>query len=141
MDITSISAALGSIKTASDIAKLIKDSGNNLEQAEIKLKIADLVGALADAKLEIADIQNQLIDKGEQIKYLKAQLNFKSSLTYEKPYYFLIEDEGKDGPYCQACYDKEKSLIRLQELSIGNWKCMVCEKGFLDENYVFPSLL
>ena len=36
VEISTISAALGSIKTAAEIARLIKDTGASLEQAEIK---------------------------------------------------------------------------------------------------------
>ena len=137
MDIASISAALGSIKTASDIAKLIKDSGSNLEQAEIKFKRAELVGALADAKLEIADVQSQLIEKDEQIKGLHRLLEQKESLTYVKPYYVIErDDETRDGPYCQICNDDKNKLIRLQERGNDCWDCKVCNGFFRGKDFV-----
>lgn len=137
MDRASISAALGSIKTASDIAKLIKDSGSNLEQAEIKFKIAELVGALADAKLEIADVQSQLIEKDEQIKGLHRLLEQKESQTYVKPYYVIErDDETRDGPYCQVCNDDKNKLIRLQERGNDCWDCKVCNGFFRGEGFV-----
>jgi hypothetical protein len=52
-DIASITSALSSIKAASDIVKLVRESGLTLEKAEVKLKLAELVEKLADAKLEL----------------------------------------------------------------------------------------
>jgi len=46
---------LGSIKTAADIAKFVKDSGSTLESAEIKMHIAEIISSLKEAKMEIAD--------------------------------------------------------------------------------------
>ena len=139
MDISAISAALGSIKTATDIAKLIKDSGTRLEQAEIKLRVAELVSALADAKVEIAEIQNHLIEKEQQIRDLKEQLNFKSKVVWEKPYYFILDDQDKDGPFCQPCYDTSKQLVRLQGGGTNSWHCYSCKGRFADENYIRPT--
>jgi hypothetical protein len=62
MDFTSVTAVLGSIKTATEIAKLIKDSDLSLEKAETKLKLADLNGTLADAKLEVVGVQQTLAE-------------------------------------------------------------------------------
>ena len=62
-DITTINAVLTSIKTASDLAKIIKDSNKTLEQAEIKYKLAELISALADAKMEIAEVRELLSSK------------------------------------------------------------------------------
>jgi len=136
VDINSISAALGSLKTATDIAKLIKESGAKLEQAEVKLKVAELVSSLADAKMEIADIQNLLVDKDQQITKLNEELSTKNNVVWEAPYYWVKENESKDGPFCQHCFDKDKLLIRLQQHSVkGSWKCFSCNGYFRDKNY------
>ncbi len=42
-DIAAISAFVGSIKTAAEIAKAIKEAGLSLEKAETKLKMAELI--------------------------------------------------------------------------------------------------
>jgi type IV secretory pathway VirB4 component len=140
VDIHSISAVLGSLKTATDLAKLIKESGTQLEQAEVKLKIAELVSSLADAKMEIADIQNLLIDKDQQITKLNEELSTKSNVVWETPYYWVQKDDSKDGPFCQHCFDKEKLLIRLQQYSgKGSWKCFSCNGYFRDKNYKSPG--
>ena len=139
-DLTTITAALSSIKTATDIARLIKDSGTSLEQAEIKLQIAELISSLADAKIEIASIQNDVVFKEQEILELKNKLNVKQNVTWEKPYYWIAEGESKDGPFCQQCYDTGQKLIRLQGGGKNAWHCQACKSRVTDKNYVKPSV-
>ena len=139
-DIATIAAALGSLKTATDIAKLIKDSGSSLEQAEVKLQIAELISSLAEAKLEIAGIQSDLIEKDNVISSLNEQLALKQRVIWEKPYYWLEDGELRDGPYCQRCYDVEQRLVRLQGGGKNAWNCRSCKNTFTDANYVRPQV-
>jgi hypothetical protein len=136
----SVYAALTGVKTAVEIAKLLKDSSTTLEQAEIKLKMAELISALADVKIEIADVQSQLLEKDERLKAIQKELEIKSNLAYEKPYYWLMKEEDKDGPYCQLCYDKNKQLIRLQGGGRNAWFCHSCKSNFYDGNYQPPKI-
>jgi hypothetical protein len=139
-DISSITSIVGSIKIATDIAKFFKESTTSLEEAETKLKLADLISALADAKIEAADIQSLVLEKDEEIKRLKEALEIKQQVKYEKPYYWLCEGDNKDGPYCQHCFDKEGKLIRLQSFNNnGYWRCMVCKSDYRDSSYVSPQ--
>src|SRR5690554_5746970 len=122
-DIATIAAALGSLKTATDIARLIKDSGASLEQAEIKLQIAELISALAEARIEIASVQSDLVAKDIEIRALKEKLENKQKMVWEKPYYWLLDGGNRDGPYCQRCYDVEQNLVRLQGSGKSGWSC------------------
>ena len=51
LDMASVSVVLSSIKTSADNAKLLREKDVSVEKAETKLKLAELVGALADANL------------------------------------------------------------------------------------------
>jgi len=135
MDMTSISAVLSSIKTATDIAKLIKESDVSLEKAESKLKFADLILALADAKVQIADIQQVLIEKDAELRDATERLAVKEKLHWESPYYWLLDGTKKEGPFCQHCYDKNHELIRLQGNGEGYWDCKVCKSGYTDSSW------
>lgn len=132
-DITTIGAALASIKTATEIAKLIKDSGVSLEQAEIKLQIANLISSLADAKIELADLQ-------VEFNQLKEQLSQRDSVKWVKPYYMRQLDDIMDGPFCPTCYDNNEKLIRLQGSGENGWHCLICKGFFKDSMYVKPVL-
>jgi len=139
MDLSSISAVLTSIKAATDIAKLIKDSDVSLEQAESKLKFTELISALADAKIQIADIQQLIIDKDTELRLAKEQIALKENLTWERPYYWILNGSEKDGPFCQKCYDNDHKLIRLQSgTNRGFWRCRVCSSTYTDSSYNPP---
>lgn len=136
MEVSSIVGALSGIKAASDIAKIIKDSGASLEAAEIKFKLAELIDALADAKMEIADFKDLLSMKDDEIKSLNKDLKLKQKVLWQEPYYYTVDGDKKDGPYCQRCYDVEFKLVRLQSPSKnGAWNCLQCGKTYLDSEY------
>lgn len=138
MDIPTIAAVLTSIKSATDIAKLLKETDLSLEKAEVRLKLADLIGTLADAKMEIADVQDLLREKDTKIRELEEALKVKATLKYEAPYYWLIQSGEKDGPFCQQCYDNEGKVIRLQGGGNGIWHCKTCKQIFNDKTYRSP---
>jgi hypothetical protein len=138
--VTVISSTLASIKTATEIAKLLKDADFSLEKAEFKLKLADLVGALADAKLQIVSVQDVVAEKDKTIKELEQQLDLKGKMKYERPFYWKQDDDQKDGPFCQKCYDSNNKLIRLQKRGRQDqWDCLECGKDFEGPGYVPPN--
>ena len=136
MDLTSITAALTGIKSATDIAKMIKNSGASIEAAEIKFKLAELIDSLADSKIEIANIKELVLEKETEIQKLNAQLKTKENVIWENPYYFRQLSSGqKDGPFCQRCYDSENKLIRLHSPNNnGFWQCKECKNDFKDSS-------
>ena len=135
VDLTLFSAALSSVQTAREIAKLLKESDLSLEKAEQKSRLADLIYALADLKSELAEIQQQVIDRDEKIKQLEETLQTKRDLEWERPYYWLQKEGNKEGPFCQCCYDQEKKLIRLQGHQGGHWMCKVCNNSYVDKTF------
>jgi len=138
-DLSSVSAILGSIKTAADITKIIISSDAGLEKAELKIKLADLLEALAVAKIETASIKSELLAKDEEVLELREQLEVSNSVLYDPPYYFIEKEGSKEGPFCQHCYDSTQKLIRLQQPGrVGFWVCNACKCKFKDKNYV-PS--
>lgn len=135
MEITAITAALESLKSAADIASFIRKSDLNFEKAEAKLKLADLISALAEARIQVADIQTLLLDKDETIRNLQEQSRIAESLSWRAPCYWRNES-GTDFPYCQNCYDTRKLLVRLQSPSDGFWECHSCQSRFMSREYL-----
>lgn len=137
VDIAMVSAALTSIKTATDVAKLIKDGEKQLDQAEFRLKLADLLGNLADAKIEIVNITELLAAKDAEIRSLQAQLELKDNLIWEEPFYWKITEGQRDGPFCQQCFDASHKLIRCinKGYQKGVWNCHTCKSMVVDDTY------
>jgi len=113
-------------------------------------EIIDLIkkGSTVEAQEKIQELRERVITLQDQnnslrqrIQELKEAASTRESLIWEPPYYFLTTESGKDGPYCQHCWDSEGKLIRLQNLGReGYWKCMACDKAFKDSSYEPPSL-
>jgi hypothetical protein len=122
-----IATALTSIKTAIELAKILKDSSITLAEAEQKLKLAEIISALAVVKLEMADMQTLLMEKDARIRDLQECLKIKGNLVFEGRYYWLVVGDKKDGPFCQCCYDSKEKLIRLQQCpNPSMWRCNAC---------------
>ena len=130
MDLTLMSAALGNLKTATEIAKLIKDSDLSLDKAEMKLKLADLISALADAKLDIVSLQEKLADAEGRIKQIEAERDQLAKVRWQEPLYWLDGESASDGPYCQQCYDSGRKLVRLHGDDPGWYRCTVCKNSY-----------
>lgn len=129
--LSAIGTALSSVKGATEIAKIVRDSISNLEQAELKLRLAELTSLLADAKIDLANIQDILNEKDQRIKELRGIIDLvNDEVFWEKPFYYRLRNGEKDGPYCQRCWDVDKKLVRVQDTGIAFYKCAQCKNEF-----------
>lgn len=113
-----------------DIVELLK-KGSTIEAQE---KIMELREAAVS-------LQEEVLELRQRLKNLEEQLALRAKVTWEPPYYWASEKDGKrEGPYCQACYDKDEKLIRLQNENRGVWHCRVCGKYYHDKNYESPQI-
>lgn len=114
-DLATIGAALSSLKTAIDIAKFLRSSDLSLERAELKLKLADLVGALADAKIELVEVQESLTEKDKRIAELEAAFQSKDMLVRRYDAYYGADAEGNPVgvPYCLRCWETDHRKRQL----------------------------
>lgn len=116
-DIATIGAVLSSLKTATDIAKFLRESDLSLERAELKLKLAELVGALADAKIELTEVQEALSAKDKHIAELEDAFQSKDVFVRRRDaYYHADESDNPTGvPFCLRCWEndhKKRQLVR-----------------------------
>ena len=114
-DLTAIGAVLGSLKTATEIAKFIRESDVSIERAELKLKVADLVSALADVKLELVDLQETFATKEQQIRELEEAFQAKDTLVRNNDAYYRVSSEGRPlgVPYCLRCWENDHKQRQL----------------------------
>ena len=115
------------IKAAWDVAKALKTATDSIDDAHIKLQMAELISALADAKIEAAE-------NAEKIAALESRINAKSQFEFDgKKYFKILEDNEREGPYCPTCFDSQEKQIRLQYYPgsyTGDWHCQVCKGSF-----------
>ncbi len=114
-DIATIGVVLSSLKTATDIVKFIRESDLSLEQAEVKLKFADLVSALADAKIELIEIQDLLSEKDKRIVELEEAFQTKDDLVRRYDAYYSIDENGNPVgvPFCLRCWENDHKKRQL----------------------------
>lgn len=114
-DITAVAAFITSIKNATDMAKAIREAGVTLEKAETRLKMAELIEALAEAKIQAADIQELLREKNRRIAELEKALKLNTNLVRSgDAYYESDENENPIGdPYCSYCWERNHITVHL----------------------------
>ncbi len=107
----------------SDIVDLIK-KGATVEAQE---KIV----ALREAALEL---QEENLALKARVRELDEQLATKKRLSFDGAMYWLSGDNGKEGPFCQKCYDANKNLVRLQKRSMDDgghyFRCFQCTNNY-----------
>ena len=108
-DFSAIGAVLGSLKTATEIAKFIRESDFSIERAEMKMKVADLIGALADVKLELVELQDAFASKDTRIKELEDAFETKDSLVRRYDAYYKADTSSNPlgAPYCLRCWESD----------------------------------
>lgn len=136
-DVSAISAGISSVRVAIDIAKEIKGVASSYKDAEIKLKIADLLEAISEVKIRLVEAKDENLDLRQKIKDLEDALSKQDEVIFRDGYYFLaVPQEGKpEGPFCTNCFSKYKSLSLLSEVTndfrvFGKYHCPSCDKRF-----------
>ena len=115
-DLATITGILSNLKVATDIAKAIRESDVSIERAELKLRLAEMIGALADAKIEVTEVQQLLVDKEKAIAQLEDAFQNKDELVKRYDGYYSANAEGKPAgePYCVSCWQVRHKRYNLQ---------------------------
>jgi predicted nucleic acid-binding Zn-ribbon protein len=101
------------------IADILQDIGKIEEQKR-----------LLHIQKELLDIQKKLLDLDGENRDLKEKLKIKNDVFFENNAYWLKKaDASIEGPFCSACWDKNKHFIHLQRVRTGVdiWICPVCK--------------
>ncbi|EHW0643083.1 TPA: hypothetical protein N2811_004655 [Vibrio parahaemolyticus] len=128
-----MSDVLGSIGQAISLAKRLREISKNIEDAEFKNLLADLNLELADTKLALADVMEQNSQLKLEVNELKnSQGSNLSQLEFRGFAYYSASD---DGPFCSACYETKNQQVRLSKVSgtfrtFGHHKCPSCKQYY-----------
>ena len=134
-DITTISAALSSLKTAIDITKFLRESDVSIERAELKLKLADLVSALAETKMELVEVQETISGKDKRIAELEEAFESKDSLVRKGDAMYAKDANGEAVgiAHCLRCWEsdhKQRQLIGTHGLGRQENVCTSCGQKY-----------
>ena len=114
-DLTAINAALGSLKLATEIAKILREGNATLQKAELKLRLAELADALAEAKLQVVEVREEIVRRDERIRQLEEAFRSKESLVRLNDAYYEVGENGEayGDPYCVRCWEVDHLQYRL----------------------------
>jgi hypothetical protein len=125
------------LSTAAHAFKLISDLRGiqkSFDEAEWKLKVAELNGAIADLKNTLVDAKEALNAKDEELKFLKK--NFLILKETVEVGGFLFDKKPDGTPtghaYCTVCTQKEGYMFHLtQSMKAGRLEeCPNCKATF-----------
>ena len=93
---------MGIYDAAKDAANVLKEAGKINEYQ----KILDLMQDLLNKQKNIDDLE-------KENRELKEKLNDKDELIFKNNAYYT--KSNNDGPFCTRCWDKHRSLIRINK--------------------------
>ena len=116
-DIAAITAAIGGLKTATEVARFLRDTVQAFKTADLKLRVAELVDGLATAKFSLSEIQDTLAAKDAEIRRLTEALKLKDEVTRYQDAYYRKDPDGKalGDPYCSFCFETKSLLVHINQ--------------------------
>lgn len=140
-DIATIAALLNGLKAATDIAKSISQASNSLQAAELKMKLAELYEALADARIKATDLKEEIDAKDQEIARLLDAAKLEGEVFRGGDAYFR-KGASKPYPLCIACWDQRKKLVHLldtaREKGPDSRTCPECKTSVSFYSIEFP---
>ncbi|WP_457301316.1 hypothetical protein [Phyllobacterium sp. P5_D12] len=125
--VSAITAALGFVKELSAIDV-------QADKAQLKLKIADITGALADAKLGLIDAMETVREKDKELAEAKAALKFRAENLIRVDGLFYDQKDGKPSghPYCSVCLDAGSAINLARDIGAAGHpsKCPKCKGNY-----------
>lgn len=112
------------------IVELLK-KGMTVEAQEKIMELREIALVLREENIKLK----------ERLQDIQARIEAEQSVQWDAPYYWIVRKEGRDGPFCQHCYDSNKKLIHLQTEVMGCWECHACGKHVFDSTYKSVSPL
>lgn len=116
-DLASISGAVSALKTATEVAKVLRGLDSTVQTADLKLKIAELTDALANAKLAIVEVQEELGEKDREIQRLTDALRARGEVVRHQDAYYKRNSAGvaTGDPYCSLCFELKHVLVHINQ--------------------------
>lgn len=113
-----VSTALTAVSAAIKFAKDLSEIQGHIDQATLKLKVAELTAALADAKMAIVETGNEIQNLEQKISGLEKQFAYRAEKTVQlNGWTYEADADGKPQgmPFCTVC-EQQGVLVRLAAL-------------------------
>ena len=82
---------------------------------------------------QIESALNKRYESNKDMSNFKGQYNEKEKIIFEEPFFYFSSFEGKEGPYCPRCWQKDEKkarVINTPDSYDGAQRCQVCDRDF-----------
>ncbi len=127
----SIIAGLMATKAALDVTKIVMDKLNrsDVDVHDVRMQIQEMLIHVVNAQIALSDAQSSLHAGEESNRQLRAEIvalkdaqTVRDSLVFGDEVYLRRRADGSlEGPFCPACWDIDRKLVRLKLDYIGNY--------------------
>ncbi|NIF34196.1 hypothetical protein F3J29_18895 [Enterobacter sp. Cy-643] len=133
--LAAISSTLELVNKSVDLVRNLRKKGDDeLNAAEMRNTLIDLLDDLVEVKSEFISLKAVLLNKEEEIQSLKAKLEGKNKPIFDGNIYWL---EGDETPFCTKCYEKNSLVFHLSVAKANpswgtseHWYCRNCEASY-----------
>ncbi len=66
---------------------------------------------------KLLEMQKRIFELDTENKELRQKLELQESLVYENNSYWVSKDGKNDGPFCSRCWDVEKNIVRIKQIT------------------------
>lgn len=104
-------------------------------------KVLELMkaGRTDEARALQKGLQDEFLALLQETETLKRQLSevadvldLSQCMSFDGQKYWIVEEDRKDGPYCQVCYDREGTLVRLTSHE-RHYQCKSCSNIYMKQ--------
>jgi hypothetical protein len=129
-----VAGTISAVTAAIGFARELNSVDGQVDQAALKLKVAELTTALADAKLGMVEVAEQLRAKDKEIADLKERLRYRAEnlIDHHGFRYAQVDGQPKGLPYCPVCEHKGLYVKLAQDRNTKGYpyKCPSCKADF-----------
>jgi hypothetical protein len=133
---TTIAEGAAAVTAALSLGKELLNVNKAYNDAEFKLKIAEITASLATVKMSLAEAQTLMIEKDQESAALKRSVAFKAELIEERGFKYRKNDKGEPTGYafCQRCEEKESKFYQLTESNKAGrpYTCPNCHADYFN---------
>jgi len=105
---------MGVIDKVKDVAKLAQDVQN-----------IPLYQQLVSLQAEVFELYDENRNLKDEVRQLREQLELRAKLSFENNFYWIVEGDSREGPFCSQCYDTDHVARRM--IKLGHLRgCPTC---------------
>lgn len=127
--VTGLQAAASGLSVLRELSKI----DSEYDKAALKLKVAELSGALATVQITLAEAQIEAARKDAEITKLRDNFKRKEKMVEHYGYFYRrgVDGKPKGYPYCPRCLDKGVVMMVVETYKPGNpEQCPECKSEY-----------